>query len=108
MLSILIPCFDYNAYPLVCEVEKQALILDLKFEIVCIDDGSFSLKNELNQKINSIPNAKFIESKKNSLFVFEAIFHYFRNQNQLKKMFMSLPDTIPTKSQQSNEYSGRN
>ena len=65
MLSILIPCFDYNAYPLVCEVEKQALILDLKFEIVCIDDGSFSLKNELNQKINSIPNAKFIESKKN-------------------------------------------
>jgi hypothetical protein len=65
MLSILIPCFDYNAYPLVCEVEKQALILDLKFEIVCIDDGSFSLKNELNQKINSLPNAKFIESKKN-------------------------------------------
>ena len=65
MLSILIPCFDYNAYPLVCEIEKQALILELKFEIICIDDGSFSLKNELNQKINSIPNAKFIESKKN-------------------------------------------
>ncbi|MAB31183.1 MAG: glycosyl transferase [Formosa sp.] len=65
MLSILIPCFDYNAYPLVCEIDKQALILELKFEIICIDDGSFSLKNELNQKINSIPNAKFIESKKN-------------------------------------------
>lgn len=65
MLSILIPCFDYNAYPLVCEIDKQALILELKFEIICIDDGSFSLKNELNQKINSIPSAKFIESKKN-------------------------------------------
>ena len=65
MLSILIPCFDYNAYPLVCEIDKQALILELKFEIICIDDGSFSIKNELNQKINSIPNAKFIESKKN-------------------------------------------
>ena len=65
MLSILIPCFDYNAYPLVCEIEKQAVSLKIKFEIICIDDASFSLKNENNQKINSIPNAKFIESKKN-------------------------------------------
>ena len=65
MISILIPCFDYNAYPLVSVLEKQALMLKIDFEIICIDDGSFSSKNDLNQKINILTNSKFIESKKN-------------------------------------------
>ena len=65
MISILIPCFDYNAYPLVSILEKQALMLKIDFEIICIDDGSFSSKNDLNQKINLLTNSKFIESKKN-------------------------------------------
>ena len=49
MISILIPCYDYNAYPLVSKLEKQALILNINFEIICIDDASFSSKNETNQ-----------------------------------------------------------
>ena len=65
MISILIPCFDYNAYPLVSVLEKQALMLKIDFEIICIDDGSFSSKNDQNQKINLLTNSKFIESKKN-------------------------------------------
>lgn len=65
MISILIPCYDYNAYPLVSKLEKQALILNINFEIICIDDGSFSPKNEKNQKINLLTNSRFIESKKN-------------------------------------------
>ena len=65
MISILIPCFDYNAYPLVSILEKQALMLKIDFEIICIDDGSFSYKNDINQKINLLTNSKFIESKKN-------------------------------------------
>ena len=65
MISILIPCFDHNAYPLVSILEKQALMLKIDFEIICIDDGSFSSKNDLNQKINLLTNSKFIESKKN-------------------------------------------
>ena len=65
MISILIPCFDYNAYPLVSILEKQALMLKIDFEIICIDDGSFSSKNDVNQKINVLTNSKFIESKKN-------------------------------------------
>ena len=47
MLSILIPCFDYNAYPLVCEIDKQALILELKFEIICIDVKIITIKIEI-------------------------------------------------------------
>ena len=65
MISILIPCFDYNAYPLVSILEKQALMLKIDFEIICIDDGSFSSKNDLNQKINLLTNSMFIELKKN-------------------------------------------
>ena len=65
MISILIPCFDYNAYPLVSILEKRALMLKIDFEIICIDDGSFSSKNDLNQKINLLTNSKFIELKKN-------------------------------------------
>ena len=41
MISILIPCYDYDAYPIVSKIEKQALILNIDFEIICIDDGSF-------------------------------------------------------------------
>ena len=65
MISILIPCYNFNAYPLALKLEKQALLLDVNFEIICSDDGSFSLKNEENQKINLLTNAKFIELKKN-------------------------------------------
>ena len=65
MISILIPCYDYNALKLDENIEKQALLLNINFEIICIDDGSFSLKNENNQKINSLVNAKFYEAKKN-------------------------------------------
>ena len=65
MISILIPCYNYNAYPLALKLEKQALLLAVNFEIICCDDGSFSLKNEENQKINLLTNSKFIELKKN-------------------------------------------
>ena len=56
---------NFNAYPLALKLEKQALLLDVNFEIICSDDGSFSLKNEENQKINLLTNSKFIELKKN-------------------------------------------
>ncbi|MEO8934166.1 MAG: glycosyltransferase, partial [Xanthomarina sp.] len=65
MLSILIPTYHYNAYPLAKELEKQALQADIVFELICVDDGSFSELNTENQKINSLTNCLFIEAKKN-------------------------------------------
>ena len=65
MISILIPCYNYNAYDLVSKLEKECLTLGIIFEIICIDDASFSPLNELNQKINILTNCKFFESKKN-------------------------------------------
>ena len=65
MLSILIPTYNYNALPLAQELERQALALNITFELICIDDGSFSLLNKENQKINALTNCKFIEAKEN-------------------------------------------
>lgn len=65
MISILIPCYNYNAYDLVSRLEKECLTLGIVFEIISIDDASFSTLNEINQKINMLTNCKFFESKKN-------------------------------------------
>ena len=65
MLSILIPTFNYNALPLAKILESQALKLGIVFELICMDDGSFSNKNRHNQHINSLSHSKFIEHKKN-------------------------------------------
>lgn len=65
MLSILIPTYNYNVYPLVQELENQTLKANINFEIICIDDGSFSILNNENQKINTLTNCKFIENKRN-------------------------------------------
>jgi hypothetical protein len=40
MLSILIPIYNFNAVPLVKELQKQCMECDLEFEIICIDDCS--------------------------------------------------------------------
>ena len=64
MISVLIPCYDFDALPLVKKLEKEALILGIPYEIICVDDGSFSSLNEKNQQINALTNCQFIESKK--------------------------------------------
>lgn len=65
MISILIPTYNYNIIPLVEELERQALKAGVTFELICMDDGSFSSLNESNQQINTLTNCKFIENKKN-------------------------------------------
>ena len=64
MLSILIPTFNYNAYPLVSELNRQAEKENIPFEILCYDDGS-TLEVEQNQKINSLRHCSHESFKKN-------------------------------------------
>ena len=63
MLSILIPIFNYNTYPLVNELHKYCLESKIHFEILCQDDASNEFLDE-NQKINTLENCNF--SKNNS------------------------------------------
>ena len=65
MLSILIPTYNYNVYPLAYQLEQQACASNIIFEIICFDDGSTSKLNLENEKINTLKNSKFIALKKN-------------------------------------------
>ncbi|SFN27368.1 Glycosyltransferase, GT2 family [Paenimyroides ummariense] len=55
MLSILIPTYNYNVFPLVKEVSEQCCIEKITFEIIVLDDASQNFHVE-NNKINSLDN----------------------------------------------------
>ncbi len=65
MLSILIPIYNYNVYPLVLELHRQCLECEIEFEIVCQDDASGSNLNVENEKINLLSNSSFKSLKEN-------------------------------------------
>lgn len=64
MLSILIPIYNYNAFPLVLEMHKQCLETNIDFEIICQDDASNEFLVENNQ-INTLENCNFISNEIN-------------------------------------------
>jgi glycosyltransferase involved in cell wall biosynthesis len=64
MLSILIPAYNYNAFPLVLELHKQCMECNLEFEIICQDDASCEFKAENNQ-INILENCSFSSNESN-------------------------------------------
>jgi hypothetical protein len=65
MLSILIPEYNYNTFPLVSELHKQCLNCGIEFEILCQDDASVSNWNTENQKINALNNCSFFINNSN-------------------------------------------
>lgn len=58
MLSILIPIYNYNVYPLVSELQKQCSECKIDFEILCQDDASNEFLEE-NQNVNNLENCRF-------------------------------------------------
>jgi len=58
MLSILIPVYNYNVFPLVLELKKQADSLGIEYEILVQDDVSQEFISE-NAQINSLENCFF-------------------------------------------------
>lgn len=65
MLSILIPVYNYNAYPLVRELAKQCNDAGITFEILCQDDCSNSPINIKNQEIRHLTNCFFFINETN-------------------------------------------
>ena len=65
MISILIPIYNSNAFPLVFELQKQFQKTGVVYEILCQDDASKSQLNEYNEEINLLPNCSFVSLKKN-------------------------------------------
>ena len=58
MLSILIPTYNYNVYPLVTELKSQANALGIAFEILVQDDASDCFLEE-NEKINLLQHCSY-------------------------------------------------
>ncbi|KAA5535293.1 glycosyltransferase family 2 protein [Paenimyroides baculatum] len=58
MLSILIPTYNYNVFPLVKEVREQCIAEKLSFEIIVLDDASQNFYTE-NNEINSLDNCSY-------------------------------------------------
>lgn len=65
MLSILIPTYNYDAYPLISEIQKQAKETGIDFEIIIIDDASELYKLE-NNRIKLFENCVYEELPQNS------------------------------------------
>ena len=61
MLSILIPTYNYNVYPLLTELKKQADLANLPYEILVLDDAS-SLFIAENSKINVLENCSYFQN----------------------------------------------
>ena len=66
MISILIPTYNYIAYPLAESLSRQAKEQNIPCEIIVADDAS--TRNECKQKnrlINSLPHCTYIDLEKN-------------------------------------------
>lgn len=64
MLSILIPIYNYNAYPIVLELHKQCIDCRINFEIIAIDDASTQHISE-NNSVQFLTNCSFVELLEN-------------------------------------------
>lgn len=64
MISILIPTYNYDVYPLVYEIHEQGTLLNIPFEIIVYDDHSPSCESN-NEKINTLKWATFQKLPKN-------------------------------------------
>lgn len=64
MLSILIPVYNYDVFPLVFELHKQCLECGIEFEILCQDDASAYYTIE-NLRIKDLENCQYFINDKN-------------------------------------------
>lgn len=64
MLSVLIPTYNYNVYPLVKELHEQCIAENIVFEIVVLDDFSVKFHIE-NIEINNLSNCSYQSLKQN-------------------------------------------
>lgn len=66
MLSILIPTYNHTCYTLVADLQRQAEVLDIPYEIIVTEDGSRDSVSMLaNLKIGDLPHCRYILRREN-------------------------------------------
>ncbi|RED26272.1 GT2 family glycosyltransferase [Flavobacterium cutihirudinis] len=101
MLSVLIPVYNYNVYPLVSEIKQQADNLGIEYEIICYDDAS-DLVIEENHKISQFQECSFIVLKKN--VGRSAIRNLLAEKAMYENLLLLDADVIPTNNQFVSNY----
>jgi len=64
MISVLIPIYNFNVTKLVTEIHSQLSLLNIDFEIICIDDTSTIVFAE-NDAVQHLKNVIYIKLEKN-------------------------------------------
>jgi Glycosyl transferase family 2 len=101
MLSILIPVYNYNAYPLVSELHNQCLECEIDFEILCQDDASSQIEPD-NKRINDLENCNF--SKNDSNLGRGKNINFLAEKAQFEWLLILDCDTFPTKNNFIQDY----
>ena len=101
MLSILIPVYNYNVYPLVLELQKQCVDCGITFEILCQDDASNLFKIE-NQRVNSLENCSF--SINNSNLGRGNNINFLVEKSKFEWLLIMDCDTFPTQNNYIQKY----
>ncbi len=101
MLSILLPVYNYNVYPLVSELHKQCLESKIDFEILCQDDASNVIKIE-NQEVSNLENCSFLIN--NSNLGRGKNINFLAEKAQFEWLLIMDCDTFPTKNNFIQEY----
>jgi cellulose synthase/poly-beta-1,6-N-acetylglucosamine synthase-like glycosyltransferase len=101
MISVLIPSYNYNVFPLVLELQKQCLECRIEFEILVFDDGSVNFIDE-NQQINSLENCRF--SQNNSNLGRGKNINFLAANAQFEWLLIMDCDTFPTKNDYIQKY----
>ncbi len=65
MLSILIPTYNFNTFPLVKEIHFQVSELNIVFEVLVYDDASNNTFDSVNESITSLSRCQFKKLKTN-------------------------------------------
>ncbi|KAB1068220.1 glycosyltransferase family 2 protein [Tamlana haliotis] len=65
MISILIPVYNYNISKLATTLHKEAISLDIDFEIICFDDHSERFTTENKTTLESLKHSKYIYANSN-------------------------------------------
>lgn len=95
MLSVLIPTYNYNAFSLVKEMHQQLILEAIDFEIICLDDASYSPLNSKNEEINTMSFSSF-KSLENNLGR-SAIRNLLAHTAKYKWLLFLDADVIPVK-----------
>ncbi|MGC6430077.1 MAG: glycosyltransferase family 2 protein [Jejuia sp.] len=101
MLSILIPTYNYDASPLVKELNKQCISEEIDYEILVVDDCSNQVFEE-NESLNEINNCIYQKLEKN--IGRSAIRNKLASTAKFSNLLFLDVDTIPIKSDFISNY----